>query len=67
MKVVLCECILHGFQTMGGVFSGKEQDATRGVYAFAGVYCVCVRERERIICNGVFSPSWNFIVCVWSS
>ena len=23
-------------QTMGGVFSGKEQDATRGIYAFAG-------------------------------
>ena len=30
------------FQTMGGVFSGKEQDATRGIYAFAGrsFYCV---------------------------
>ena len=22
---------------MGGVFSGKEQDATRGIYAFAGI------------------------------
>jgi hypothetical protein len=28
--------LFHFSQTMGGVFSGKEQDATRGIYAFAG-------------------------------
>ena len=28
--------MFHLSQTMGGVFSGKEQDATRGIYAFAG-------------------------------
>ena len=27
-------------QTMGGVFSGKDQDATRGIYALAGTYLI---------------------------
>ena len=29
-------CHISSLQTMGGVFSGKEQDATRGIYALAG-------------------------------
>ena len=30
-------CHISSLQTMGGVFSGKEQDATRGIYALAGM------------------------------
>ena len=31
-------CICMFIQTMGGSFIGKEQDATQGVYAQAGMY-----------------------------
>ena len=30
---------LFFFQTMGGTFTGKQQDCTKGIYALAGLSC----------------------------
>ena len=32
---MLC-CLIFDVQTMGGTFSGKNQDCTKGIYAMAG-------------------------------
>ena len=33
--LVYCSCVIT-LQTMGGTFSGKQQDCTKGIYALAG-------------------------------